>query len=535
MFTALLGKLLSRNVALELMAGINFVSPLQAVNNTSTGYTDVSIEGLLAPTQSLAAAIARGGYIRLQAGVHTLSARGMIPSNTEIEGEPGAVIKLANGANDFVLTIAPGATDIWLHGFAIDGNKANNPSGAAGIQCEDSNAARLLIENLYVHDCKASGMRLSGTQVKVTECNVTDCDNSGITGDLLTYFGFTNNYAARNLHHGIGCIGVCSYGVISDNTAEENGAPSVGADNFTGYGAALHHIVWDSNVSRKGKNNGVHVGGSQITFTNNIIEDADFYGLIARNQDLSPMPGFVAHGNTITNSGSNAGNCGVWLGNLVDFTWGPNNVHGSFAHGLFLQEGCTRGSITGGAYNNNGGGASSGSGIRLESCSDIRIVGATTAGNQYSTGLRIKDCTNITVSAHGGGGNASPITVDGTSANVRVTGCDWTLNSSDTPILTANCVSMWADSPNGGTNVVASAATIAIPAYTDLINITGAVNITTINGGWKDRVVRFYFAGALTMTTSGNKIMTGGTYTSAANSTLTMVYDGTTWREVGRA
>lgn len=81
---------------------------------------------------------------------------------------------------------------------------------------------------------------------------------------------------------------------------------------------------------------------------------------------------------------------------------------------------------------------------------------------------------------------------------------------------------------------VASAATITLPAGRDFIIITGTTNINTINGGWKERIVTLYFADSLTVNDGGN-LNLAGNFTTSANDTLVLQFDGTNWHELSRS
>jgi hypothetical protein len=77
---------------------------------------------------------------------------------------------------------------------------------------------------------------------------------------------------------------------------------------------------------------------------------------------------------------------------------------------------------------------------------------------------------------------------------------------------------------------VASANTIALGADGNVFNITGTTQINTITIHAAGTVAFLYFAGALTLSTSGNLKMPGSVnYTTAANDLAILVSDGTYW------
>lgn len=91
-------------------------------------------------------------------------------------------------------------------------------------------------------------------------------------------------------------------------------------------------------------------------------------------------------------------------------------------------------------------------------------------------------------------------------------------------------------------STVASAATILLPAGHELFNITGTTNISTIRAvtptsSYEGRVVTLVFNGVLTLVNgSGNLRLNGSAnFVTAAGSTITLKYTGTTWYETGRS
>jgi len=88
-------------------------------------------------------------------------------------------------------------------------------------------------------------------------------------------------------------------------------------------------------------------------------------------------------------------------------------------------------------------------------------------------------------------------------------------------------IKLWAKGPD-----VASAATIAVthPFH----DVTGTVTITSITAQSAGFVVTLQFDGILTFT-DGSNLKIGGNFTTAAESTITLVCDGTNWYELCRS
>lgn len=87
---------------------------------------------------------------------------------------------------------------------------------------------------------------------------------------------------------------------------------------------------------------------------------------------------------------------------------------------------------------------------------------------------------------------------------------------------------------------IASADPLSLPTAGEVFNVTGTTNFGSIQGGWAGRWVTLVFSGVLSVfsSTSGTnsvRLASGSTYTSAANSTLTIAHNGVQWFEVGRS
>lgn len=86
---------------------------------------------------------------------------------------------------------------------------------------------------------------------------------------------------------------------------------------------------------------------------------------------------------------------------------------------------------------------------------------------------------------------------------------------------------------------IASAAAIALEPNKDSYNVTGVTGIGSISGGFADRVVTFIFGSALTVSHSfgaeGIRLSGNANFVTQTGSTLTLLYHGTQWFEIGRS
>jgi hypothetical protein len=87
-------------------------------------------------------------------------------------------------------------------------------------------------------------------------------------------------------------------------------------------------------------------------------------------------------------------------------------------------------------------------------------------------------------------------------------------------------------------NIVASASPLLLPAFGDVFQLSGTTSFGAIDGGWAGRKLTLIFTASLTVTNSnlaGGVRLTGATnFTTAASSTLSLVYNGYQWFETGR-
>jgi hypothetical protein len=85
-----------------------------------------------------------------------------------------------------------------------------------------------------------------------------------------------------------------------------------------------------------------------------------------------------------------------------------------------------------------------------------------------------------------------------------------------------------------GFPTVASAAALTLPEYSETITVSGTTTITSIVASHPGRRVTLLFSGALTVT-DGSNLKLDGNFVTAANSTLTLICDGTNWYETSKS
>lgn len=149
-------------------------------------------------------------------------------------------------------------------------------------------------------------------------------------------------------------------------------------------------------------------------------------------------------------------------------------------------------------------------------------------------GVEIAD--NIARQATGVGGNG--LRLDGaTSTDLRIHDNDF--SDATTPYNTVGggtgCL-LHDNKPGIPLVAVASAATITLPgSENDVYSITGTTGITSITAtNMLGRVAKLIFTGILTVT-DGSNLKLNGNLTTAAQTTLLLVCDGTNWQELTRS
>lgn len=80
---------------------------------------------------------------------------------------------------------------------------------------------------------------------------------------------------------------------------------------------------------------------------------------------------------------------------------------------------------------------------------------------------------------------------------------------------------------------IASAATIAPAATASVVSLTGTTTVTTITATFAGHRITIISA-STAQVTDGSNLKLVGNYVGAANSTLSLVCDGTNWYETGR-
>jgi hypothetical protein len=144
----------------------------------------------------------------------------------------------------------------------------------------------------------------------------------------------------------------------------------------------------------------------------------------------------------------------------------------------------------------------------------------------------------------------SPYGIKGNSATSRIT-VDCTafrtittqpiaVTSGATVIVRDNDYGTFTGAPVSGytTPSVASASTVTLPDTGEIFNVTGTTNLTNLQHGWPNRVVKLFFSGSLTLVHSTSSatamyLKAGANVVVAANSVVELTHFGNQWFQTG--
>jgi parallel beta-helix repeat protein len=205
-------------------------------------------------------------------------------------------------------------------------------------------------------------------------------------------------------------------------------------------------------------------------------------------------------------------------GNIVESATTNHGIYVQYAKGVLVEANQVR---------SNNGGASS-RGIFLVNCERVLVLGNLVTGNR--TGI---DCGN------GAGAGTVPNVIRGNEVYGSVTA-----NFADTGTVK----SVFEDNETDDTGAVASANAITLPLVglggKQVFVVSGTATILSINstgGTWQGRRVTLIFSGTAAtngVTDGSNLNLTGNFAYSVAvggQDTMELVYEGTTWHELGRS
>lgn len=490
---------------------------------------DVQAGTLTLDTSSgFVAALATGKRVLVPNGPgweYLMGATVTVPSNSTLYGE-WPKIKLANGVNNHVFRIANSASRVVIRGLEIDGNRANNTGGHV-ITTGGPGADNIKILENRIHGGSGHGVYFDGTSVTnifAIDNEVWDCYSGGITlGALVLKFSVALNHCYQNGTHGAGIFGIGKHGSFVGNVCWDNGQGTPNADNLTGYNASNDDIVVSSNVSWGGGNNGIHFGGTRITYTGNQIYGATQYGL-AHIANTGTANTFSMTGNVSYDNGKS----GFYIENAKSGTVTGNTSEDNTEHGI-VTDNCENIAITGNTAKGN-----TLSGINNGTASSYLAITGNTSRSNGDDGIRLQNITFSTVVGNTIGGNTGyGIGVAGTEGNNVIVGNNLRVNTAG-QIQQPATTTRVSNNETGVSRTIASAATLTLPPGGEYFYITGTTGITSIPASFPERRVTLQFDDVLTVT-DGSNLRMAGNFTTSFMDTLSLICDGTNWTETSRS
>jgi parallel beta-helix repeat protein len=441
------------------------------------------------------------------------------------------IFKLPDGSNNEVCLGFTGCTNIRVSGIEIDGNRANcSASPNKGIVADD--CTNVIIENCYVHDLllagdtgqDAPGIRMAGTaNGKITNNTVinTDC---GIYLKRSNDVIISNNYTKGGPSESISIFG--------DSTLTPN-------KTITITGNICYKSIHVSFCEDIAVNGNLFLATPVAMIT----QDGTGYNWWARRITVT--------GNTFAGTYI-LGDAYAAASYVTDITISGNNFN--TPTGCLDIRGGDGIQITGNQLAQN----TSGSNALVSSYAYPAVKNLTLLNNNSLV------LNGVTI-PYGFSLGASPMTVKGntmrtnggtiTYESVRIT--TPLANLADV-VITENDLCKWINCVAGKPGVVARNIT-ALPYPTQItsaaavnlvsaasypwgcafgdelfMEVQGTTNITSITPLTSGSRLTLLFDGILTVT-DGNNLKLAGNFVTAAGSTLTLLSDGTNWRELSRS
>jgi len=508
-------------------------------------------DGVTDDTAALQAAFDSGFSVTITEGIYEHTGLNFPSSSKEIIGHGSPILNLISGSNSDSLLIS--GSSVKVSGLNLDGRGSLQSAGqgisvASGVS--NATIENNFIVNSYEHGIQASnvdGMRAyNNVVVNSYTGSGINCSSAGISTDVIV----TGNEVRNSQEANISAIGPIRDWVVSDNVCEVTNWNGVGdvADNITGYNDQNDRIVIDGNICVNSENNGMHIGGDNLTISNNIVESPRFNGIfIAKDPNVDPteINGYAVSGNTIlcdtsepsSSDGIRAYNCrdgsisgnsvldglnGITVGRIGSSTIGNNNtsITGNSlrrcrANGISIDNDAEVLSITGNTVESDGVIAGT-SGINC----DV-ITSATITGNsikEFDTAITDSGDDTCVISAN---------TAIGTVSTIPYVSFGLSKQRDNLPSIA---------------RTVASSATINTGNDMNAaILLTGTTAISSMDTALVGRIVTLY-AQSNTRTLNHNaggfialQLAGAVNYSLTPNNWITFMYNGLGWLELGRS
>lgn len=500
------------NINIDGVSVFDYLTPTQAADVVAgTAAVDTAA--------AFTSAIATGKPVHVPNGpgwAYLIGSQISVPSNTTIYSER-AKLKLTNSANSHVFRVANGADNVEICGLEIDGNRTHN-TGGIGIAMGGTGGTNIRIKDNYVHDCSSHGIYAAGSSA----CSGIDisgnyCYNNysgGVTAEAtVTKFAFQRNFCWNNGTHGVGILGVAMHGTIAGNVCWDNGQNTPSADNLTGYNASNDDIAITGNVSYGGENNGIHFGGSNISYVGNHVYGATYYG-IYHQSNTGTATNVVISGNHTHGNGYE----GIALYH-VDI----GSVSGNTSTGN--RRGITTDTCTGITISNNAANGNTLQGIHnFDPSSHLTYQGNTVTGNT-TDGISLAYVTKSLVAGNVVTGNGAWGINTGTNESHNIVGPNVVESNTTGQVNTMDSTTSVYGNYDGTNKIISGSGAMVLATSPTLV--TPVLTTPDINGGTADDLTSL----SILSTGTGTKrvgITSDGVMTGAHNLNIDLNDSGRT-------
>lgn len=458
---------------------------------------------------------AGGGTVVLRAGNYTPSDHIRLRSNVHLLAEDGARVTLAQGKG---IVFGFGITNVMVEGLITDAS--NHVVNDKSYQLDAT--GDVWIYRCQLLNCKGFGIftSTSGTntaaRLHIYKCRITGLGNNDLIGggplnstgatvmEVIAEGNFVSQDSSQGNHYKFAFDMVGAYRLNFVNNTVEGGMI------FGSEQSPHHHSIIQGNVIRNP--NGVacaEVGflvgsgmanpGTTVTIANNTIENGY---IIASSSNVSPLfTNVIITGNNIDATGTSQGigEAGIRTNNVEGVVISNNIVSNSTSHGIWLVNttrvvvsgNVVRGSTLGGIKEDTG------SGYNLITTN--HLFGNTSANLAYLG----------TTSSAFNNGNVNPV----------VTYSPGTITTSPVTFRRSNGNVTQATLGIGNLDVVIASGDVKGDTLTLILIQDGSGN-RTVN--WPSNFKKA--GGSLVLSTGAGQV-----------DSITMVWDGTNWREISRA
>lgn len=371
---------------------------------------------------------------------------------------------------DVNIFAATGISNFTLSDLTLDGNKANQ---SAGNGIDFSGATNCVFRNVEFKNMFGNGLILQSTSVDniVEGCRFSGCDSHSVSLSAAHRTVVRGNIMLDSGLAGVN-LGNCTYCIVEGNVIHNSvqGTNGYAGVRLTGTGGVYNRVA-NNDIARFSR--GVfNIANAYTSIIGNMIDECDAQGILVQTNADNTQP---LHYSTI-------------LGNTIRLP-GGGGVSGSTA------------------------------GIQLNGSDRNVVIGNIILDVNGNMEYAILVDTNTW-------GNAVDNEIHGNWMSGWQT-ADVSASLPDRNRLGPNMRSSF-------NTAISSAGTITLPSTGEVFEVTGTTNISTINGGWRGRIVTLVFADVLTVN-DGSNLKLNGNFTTSADDTLTLAYVNSNWYEIARS